>query len=148
MPDHEHTDASPGGIALAGVGFVIFMIATMITAFLLFRFLAATDHRAEQIARREPGAGSKAVGGPRFDGPLLQTKPEMDLAAMQTEFARDLGEFRWEDRAAGAVRIPIDLAMKLLVERGMPAYPSATLVEIQQQRQNPEPGHQLVPPKP
>ena len=40
-----------------------------------------------------------------------------------------LNGYSWVDRNAGVVRIPIDEAMKLTVQRGLPARPGTTEAE-------------------
>jgi hypothetical protein len=49
--------------------------------------------------------------------PPLQATPERDLPAFHREKQQLLHEYAWVDRAHGVVRIPIQRAMALLVER-------------------------------
>jgi hypothetical protein len=53
--------------------------------------------------------------------PRLQTDPRDDLASMRRNEDRALTSYGWVDRNAGVVRIPIDVAMRLTVERGLPS---------------------------
>ena len=53
--------------------------------------------------------------------PRLQTDPRQDLADMRAKEDEVLGSYGWVDKNAGVVRIPIDAAMKLTLERGLPA---------------------------
>jgi hypothetical protein len=63
----------------------------------------------------------------RFDperkpvGPLLQENPNPDLRVLQAEQERALTSYGWVDKSRGVVRIPVEEAMKLLAERGLPA---------------------------
>ena len=53
-------------------------------------------------------------------GPLLKVTPRADLRAFRRREDTILQSYGWIDRKAGIVRIPIDQAMKLLAERGLP----------------------------
>jgi len=53
--------------------------------------------------------------------PRLQSSPDADMAAFRAEEDRALESPAWIDRQAGTVRLPIDLAMDVLVRRGLPA---------------------------
>lgn len=52
--------------------------------------------------------------------PQLQRAPPADMAGMTEEQGERLNRAGWVDREAGVVRMPIDRAMDLLVERGLP----------------------------
>lgn len=54
-------------------------------------------------------------------GPRLQTDPEGELTTMRREQAERLSSYGWVQQGEGTVHIPIDRAMDLLVERGLPA---------------------------
>ena len=58
--------------------------------------------------------------------PNLQTLPTLDLTAFRAREDSVLHSNGWVDKAAGVVRIPIDEAMRLLVERGVQAPVAAT----------------------
>ena len=49
--------------------------------------------------------------------PRLEAVPENDFPAFHAQKARLLHEYAWVDRAHGVVRIPIERAMQVLVER-------------------------------
>lgn len=53
-------------------------------------------------------------------GPLLQVVPKEELAAHRAVEQLFLHQYQWLDREAGVARIPIDRAMAILVDRGMP----------------------------
>jgi hypothetical protein len=56
----------------------------------------------------------------------LQTDPRSDLAALRSYERSELDRLGWADRDRNVVHIPIDRAMQLLVDRGIPGWPSAT----------------------
>jgi hypothetical protein len=55
-----------------------------------------------------------------FPQPRLLTKPGASLAELRAAEDADLNSYGWVDRNAGIARIPIDRAMQLLLERGLP----------------------------
>ena len=63
--------------------------------------------------------------GPRPPaGPRLQAKPANEIYDFRIREKAELEGYGWLDRNAGTVRIPIAEAMRLTVERGLPARPA------------------------
>ena len=90
-------------------------------------------------AQGEPGANSFVRVQPNYQGPLLQIYPEKDLHGMQRANNLDLAGYGWMDRKEGVVRVPIDRAMDLVAERGLPPVsPGLTVEQIQAQRADPQ----------
>jgi hypothetical protein len=52
--------------------------------------------------------------------PRLQVDPRQDLSDYREREAALLAGYRWTDKNAGVVRLPIDEAMKRIVESGLP----------------------------
>lgn len=52
-------------------------------------------------------------------GPRLQRNPAADMAELRERELHILGSYGWVDRERGIARIPLDLAMKLRVSRGL-----------------------------
>jgi len=52
--------------------------------------------------------------------PALQAAPAQDMAAYRAEKSRQLHEYAWVDRERGIVRIPIERALELAVQRQAP----------------------------
>ena len=57
--------------------------------------------------------------------PRLQINPRQDLKDLRAAEDEILHGYGWVDRNAGIVRIPIDDAMRLTLERGLPSRPQA-----------------------
>ncbi|MBV9673624.1 MAG: hypothetical protein JO076_12480, partial [Verrucomicrobia bacterium] len=73
----------------------------------------------------------------RFPSPRLQVNPRDDLVNYQNRENRTLNSGGWIDRSKGIVRIPIEQAMALIVQRGLPVRPTElgpTEVEVQRQK--------------
>jgi len=54
------------------------------------------------------------------DAPKLQPSPEAELRAMRAEEAKILNGYGWVDESAGIVYVPIDVAMELVLDEGLP----------------------------
>jgi hypothetical protein len=52
--------------------------------------------------------------------PHLQISPPEDLAAFRAREDAELNTYGWINRTAGVARIPIDRAMDLVLQRGLP----------------------------
>jgi hypothetical protein len=53
-------------------------------------------------------------------GPLLQESPAPDHTAFRAEEDAALSTYGWVDKGRGVARIPVEEAMRLLAERGLP----------------------------
>jgi hypothetical protein len=53
--------------------------------------------------------------------PRLQTTPITDLKEMRAAEDKILGTYGWVDQSHGVVRVPIDRAMDMLAQRGLPS---------------------------
>lgn len=60
----------------------------------------------------------------RFPGPNLEIDPHNDLVALRARNEAELNSYGWVDRTNGIVRIPIERAMDLLAQRGLPVRPT------------------------
>jgi len=107
---HEERDIRLHPIIFAGVSLALLAGLTFLAIWLLFDYLDARrarfDVTSPLIEARHPPPE-----------PRLQVSPKQDLQAwLAAEMAR-LHSYGWVDREAGIVRIPIERAMEILVER-------------------------------
>lgn len=58
-------------------------------------------------------------------GPRLQTDAESNMRRFRAEEEKRLNGYSWVDQGNGIVRIPIEQAMKQLVQTGIPDFPKA-----------------------
>jgi hypothetical protein len=54
--------------------------------------------------------------------PLLQAEPTLDYGRFRAEEDAVLSSYGWVDKDAGRVRIPIEEALRLAAERGLPRF--------------------------
>jgi len=114
---HERRDIAPRPIVVAGAGLAVLVIVLAALMYVLFTFLAARE--SKESAPGSPLSGS--YGRLEPPAPRLQARPILDLQALRAEEAGVLQSYAWVERDGGVVRIPIERAMALLVERGLPA---------------------------
>jgi hypothetical protein len=114
---HETRDVDVRGIFWFGVGLVVVSLVVVVLMDLLFEYFAAREDRAQAA----PASLIRSTGEAAPPEPRLQGQPVVDLEAMRSEEDALLESYGWIDRDGGVVRIPIDRAMDLLLERGLPA---------------------------
>lgn len=95
------------------------MVAVVVHVLIYFLFLYFSSREAHRLAPQYPMAiGREQLLPPE---PRLQTNPREDLRKLREAEDAVLDSYGWVDRNAGVVRIPIAEAMKLTLERGLPA---------------------------
>lgn len=114
---HEKSDVNVRAILGVGAGLAAVTVFLAGLVWLLVLFLARS---APDTAPREfPLAASYEQRLP--PEPRLQTNPREDLQTLRQAEERLLRTYGWVDKDSGVVRIPIDEAMRLTVERGLPS---------------------------
>jgi hypothetical protein len=114
---HETSDANVNGIFAFGGVMVIGGAIILLLVWLLFGYFSA--RQTASGTREFPLAAEQQNRLP--PEPRLQTNPRQDLIDLRAGEDAILNTYGWVDKAGGVVRIPIGEAMKLTVERGLPA---------------------------
>lgn len=114
MSTHEQRDANIRSLVKFGAGLSALVVFALVAMWLLFDYLAA---------RPEPGPEPSPMAREREapPAPRLQVAPSTDLDRLRTNEDSALNSYGWVDREAGIVHIPIDKAIDLVAERGLPA---------------------------
>ena len=113
---HETSDVNIRAILGVGGGLIVVAVAIHFIVWLLFGYF--TSREAHRVPAEYPLAVSRGERIP--PEPRLQTTPREDLRVFRAGEDETLATYGWVDRNAGNVRIPIDEAMRLTVERGLP----------------------------
>ena len=114
---HEESDANIGVVLAFGAGLIVVCALASLLVFVMFRFFDAREaHGAPVEYPLDIGQRDRVPPEPR-----LQTNPREDLRTFRAKEDELLGSYGWVDKNAGVVRIPIEDAMRLTVERGLPA---------------------------
>jgi hypothetical protein len=93
-------------------------ITCVVVALLLVAFYRGM--RSYVAGLQPPPPHMKFEEARRPAGPLLQEKPLLDLLALRAEEDQALTTYGWVDKGRGVARIPVEEAMRLLAERGLP----------------------------
>ncbi len=116
---HEKTDAGVRNVAVLAGAFVGLLIFGLIVGYGTFRFMFTQETTTVVPSPLQPGR----VLPP---GPRLQVNAQEDLHDYLQQQQQTLGSYGWVDQGAGVVRIPIDRAMDLVLQRGLPARAAAS----------------------
>jgi hypothetical protein len=108
--DYERSDIRGRDIAWLAAGLALFVIVTPLAMPFVF---------PQSMQYRTPSAPPALSA----DAPQLGITPREDLRRFERSEAQFEQSYGWTDRSKGAVRIPIDRAMQLLAERGLPGWP-------------------------
>jgi hypothetical protein len=106
-PDYEHSDADPrliAALALGGAAFLVLAPYILLAAYPLAR------HQPQVPTAEQP---------PK---PRLQIDPHADLEQLRAAKNAKLSSYGWIDRSGGIVRVPINQAMRLTAEHGIPGW--------------------------
>ncbi|HWR54840.1 MAG TPA: hypothetical protein VN428_27270 [Bryobacteraceae bacterium] len=115
-PDrHEQKDANTKGLWWFLAALMTFLVISVLAMAGLYRFFGAQPGMApEQLTPLAPALQMPPT-------PRLQTLPQLDMDSMRAREDRVLSTYGWVDQSAGIVRIPIDRAIDMLAQRGLPA---------------------------
>jgi hypothetical protein len=114
---HEMRDISTRVVTVSAAALIVGAIVVHLVVWLLFLFYGQRQEAA--YPRQYPMA---QVGNPAAPpNPRLQTKPREDLKKMRAEEEQHLNSYGWVDAGRGTLHIPIDRAMQILLEQGLPA---------------------------
>jgi hypothetical protein len=114
---HETRDVSIRAIVGFGVALAAMTGIVLVAMWGVFRVF---ENRADE--RDQPVSPMIAVNLRRTpSGPRLEPNPLVPRLAARAREDAILRSYGWVDRGAGLARIPIDRAMELLIQKGLPA---------------------------
>ena len=113
-PGYETQDANPVSIVKFGVSLTVVLILIAIGMRWVFGYFAETQTLG-------PAASPFENARTLPPQPRLQVTPEADIHNYWETEQQILNSYGWVDQHNGVVRIPIDRAMRLTLERGLPA---------------------------
>jgi hypothetical protein len=119
--DHEEHDVNVRAIVLAGVALIAVAVVVHIAIYGLYLFL-----EGRTAARLDHTYPLAPAGRQMPREPQLQAMPAAALQNLRREEDAVLTGYAWIDQKAGVTRIPIEEAMKIIVQRGLPARTNAS----------------------
>jgi hypothetical protein len=114
---HETSDINIRGVFAFGIGLFVTALFIHFVVFVLFVYFNGRETGVS--APPHPLAASQAQRVP--PEPRLQTNPREELRDLRASEDAILSGYGWVDKPNGVVRIPIDRAMQLTLQRGLPA---------------------------
>jgi hypothetical protein len=112
---HEDLDVRLRPLIISGVFLGAIAGLSLLAMWWLFDYFAARQMR--QQIDLHPLLESRQLP----PEPRLQVSPQSDRQAILTNERSILDSYGWVDRQAGIVRMPIERALELLIERGLPS---------------------------
>src|SRR5262245_43514888 len=110
---HETRDASPFYVGLFALGLAVMIALVLPLLGWMLRRFEAEAREADPV--QSPLAGDQVPPEPR-----LQSAPDTDLVRLRREEEQRLSSYAWIDSRQRLVRIPIERAIEILAERGLP----------------------------
>lgn len=117
---YEKTDAHAGDTYRAGLYILGTMVVTALVVVPMYRFLARREAREQKPAATvlKPDAAAAAPVFPK----LIASEPAV-LAELRAQEDAFLASYGWVEKDKGIARMPIEVAMKIVAERGLPKFP-------------------------
>ena len=119
---YETRDVKIRPLVVFIAGLTIVGIFTYLVVFLMFRLFSG--QAARQDAQVAPSTLSRPAPAPGEDRlppePRIQANPGADMQRLREQEEAILTTYGWVDRPAGIARVPIDVAMRQVLEDGLP----------------------------
>jgi hypothetical protein len=128
---YEHEDLSPKGVfyfmaGLAVLGVVIHLIISSMYGY-LDRYDKAHQPPVNPLLTTSPDTRRVTRANTRgFPQPRLEENEIRQLDQVIQTQNETLASYGWVDQKAGVVRIPIDRAMEIVAQHGLPVLPPGT----------------------
>jgi hypothetical protein len=132
--DFEREDLGAKPILIFLLGLVIGCLLVALVLRGLYSYLDSYENRhqpAESPLVQQTTADTRIVEKGdinKFPQPRLEGEEMSEINAFRLQEEQTLNSYGWVDEQAGVVRIPIDRAMALLAQRGLPTKPQAGAV--------------------
>ncbi len=115
---YEHTDIDPSIGYRFGVWLTVSMVISVFIVYGVFWLFDGRRVAHDAAVQQFPLAVGQAKEAP---APRLQTQPFKDVYMLNQDAGARLHSYGWADEANGIVHIPIERAMELTLQRGLPA---------------------------
>jgi len=107
------TDVHPWSIGLFAFALAVMLAAVLPLVVWIFWQL-------ESMSKKHDVAPTPIASPDERRGPRLQSQPAAELQQFRQAENQRFGSYRWIDREQGVLQIPIERAIELLAERGLP----------------------------
>lgn len=117
---YEHSDADPRGLLHWGGWLIAVLVVLFVSMAWLFDFYG----KVQSLGKPASPFEDARVLPP---APRLQVQPRAELHAYCEQQDKLLNTYGWADEHNGVVRIPVDRAMELTLQQGLPSRAAADI---------------------
>jgi hypothetical protein len=127
--EREDLEAKPILIFLVVLTVICVLVALLLRG--MYSYMDARENRnqSDQSPLVQQTTADTRVVGPgeitKFPQPRLESTETKEINAFRLQEEQTLNSYGWVDQQAGVVRIPINRAMELMAQRGLPTRPQA-----------------------
>jgi hypothetical protein len=136
---HEESDVNVRALILFAVVFIAFAVVAHLVLVLMYKTYVKIENRrntSQMTGIERTPEMSRPQNQPLLqpfpraaaatEQPPYQSTPVTDLGDMRANEDKVLHSYGWIDRQKGVVRIPIEVAMRVAVQRGLPMQQTTT----------------------
>jgi len=117
---YEVRDANIRALVGFGIGMAVVLFIITVSMIWVFRYYAHVQNLGPSAS---PFENTRTI--PPL--PRLQAAPHTDILDYWDSEQKSLNSYGWVDRQKGIAHIPIDEAMRIVVDRGLPTRPSTEI---------------------
>jgi len=110
---YEVQDANVRQVVMAGIGLAAGTVLACFLVYFVFNLLKREGTEAQKVNPMAPAQQLPPA-------PRLQVRPWDELRALRAQEDQTLETYGWMDTKNGTVRIPVDKAMDIIAQRGLP----------------------------
>src|SRR5580692_1223269 len=132
---HERRDVDVFQISAFGIGLLLSCIVVVFAMWAMFDFLF---EREDAKNANNPAAAMMNERPKLPPEPRLQAEPKIELKDLRADEDAILNSYGWIDPNKGIVRIPIDQAIDIVAQKGLPSKPSPAGLDNDGYRMIPE----------
>jgi hypothetical protein len=115
--EHERSDIDVWAVGKFAIALGFLCVLAFGLLFGLFKYFQSTT--GGPMPKSQLNVDARSLPPP----PVLQSAPIRDLMEMRAAEDKVLNGYGWVDQAHGVVRVPIDRAIDMLAQRGLPSRP-------------------------
>jgi hypothetical protein len=121
---HEHRDVNVWAVGKVGIALILTTIASLVLMFGVFRYFEVRENAA-QIPPASTTTPPSAL--PPEPNLMFNQSESVNLGDIRAAEDKEINSYGWVDQAKGVARIPVDRAMDLIAQRGLPARSNTTV---------------------
>lgn len=115
---HEHRDVNVWAVGKVGIALILTTIASLLLMFGVFRYFEVRENAAQIPPAMTTTPPSALPPEPNL---MFNQNESVNLGDIRAEEDKMVNSYGWVDQAHGVVRIPVDRAMDMVAQRGLPA---------------------------